>query len=115
MLSSELKPPNSKSFPQIQNPLMNRHLPNGQQPGKDQIQLPTRKPATLKRFKVEFVFDHPAAPGGDAVVVAADMPAAAGIFFAQVHNIDLPIKQATFRAMDDSLISPASILPHMPG
>lgn len=95
------------------NPMNNRpvHTPsNGQQ-----IQLPTRNPATMKRFKVVFVFDHAGDPGGEAMIVAADMPAAAGIFFAQVHNVALPIKHATFRAVEDAIIKPASILPHMPG
>ena len=93
---------------------MNRpQFPNGQPSGAgQQIQLPTKNPANLKRFKAAFVFDHPGDPGGEAVIVADDMPAAVGIFFSQVHNIDLPIKHATFRVMDSALISPASILPH---
>ncbi len=95
----------------------------GQQPGNGQthvvpsngtpIQLPTKPASKLKRYKVDFLFDHPGDPGGTAVVVAADMASAAGIFFAQVHNVDLQIKHATFRAMDDTRVVPASILPHI--
>lgn len=87
----------------------------GQPNGNGQVQLPTKNPAKLRRYKVAFVFEHPANPGGEAIVVASDMPSAAGIFFAQVHNIDLPIKHANFVAMEDNRIIPSATIPHLPG